>query len=250
MAMNFVPLEKNKHEALKVAFDSALPHAKKAHLSAASIREYAQLSATMPIIFIKDQQENFRSVAMLGVEQDQNLFLLGENWKGPHVPMNIMRYPFDVRQDGENLAVYIDEDSDLLNKDEGQPLFDGDGVSEFMADRQRFLTNLANSEIQTKAFIDHITGLGLFEEIQIFVGYKDGGRRNVTGMFSINEKKLLDLDDEKVLELHKKGYLGACYSVLLSLGQLARLVDLSHGLDNPIQAMQIKRESDEQPAQS
>lgn len=246
MAMNFVPLEKSKHEALKVAFDNTLAHAKKSHLSAASIREYAQLSATMPIIFIKDPQSNYRSVGMLGIEQEQNLFLLGDRWKGPHVPMNVMRYPFDVRQDGDQLAVFIDENSEMVQTEEGQPLFDGDKASEFLANRQQFLTNLANSEIQTKAFIDYVSGLDLFEEINLLVAYKDGTRRNVTGMYSINEKKLLELEDTKVTDMHKKGYLGACYSLMLSLGQLSRLVELSGDTKNPIEALQIKREGEEQ----
>lgn len=249
MAMNFVPLDKAKHQSTKVAFDSKLPHARKAHLSAASIREYAQLSACMPIIFIKDPQENFRSVGMLGVEQDQNLFLLTDKWKGPHVPMNVMRYPFDVRQDGDKLGVFIDENSELLVED-GQPLFDGDEPSDFLKNRQEFLSTLANSEMQTKAFVDRIKELDLFEEIQIMVGYKNGERRNVTGMFSINERKLLDLPEAQVAELHKKGYLGACYSVMLSLGQLSRLVELSGDTQNPIQALQINRSSEQAPAES
>ena len=246
MAMNFAPLDKNKHKDLKVSLDRSLPHAKSSHLSAASIREYAQLSASMPIIFIKDPQDNYRSVGVLGIEQDVNLFLATEKWKGPYVPMNVLRYPFDVRQDGDKLGVYIDENSELLKSDEGQPLFDGDKASEYLIERQKFLTDLANSELQTKAFIDTITELDLVEEIQLLVAYTNGDKRNVTGMFSINEKKLLDLDDAKVTELHKKGYLGACYSLMLSLGQLSRLVDLSNDTENPIQALQIQRPTEEQ----
>lgn len=246
MAMNFVPLDKKKHKDLRVTLDRSLPHAKNSHLSAASIREYAQLSASMPIIFIKDPQDNYRSVGVLGIEQDVNLFLATEKWKGPYVPMNVLRYPFDVRQDGEKLGVYIDENSDLLKKDEGEPLFDGDNASEYLMERQKFLTDLANSELQTKAFIDVVTELDLIEEIQLLVAYSNGDKRNVTGMFSISEKKLLELDDAKVTELHKKGYLGACYSLMLSLGQLSRLVELSNDTENPIQALQIQRPTEEQ----
>ncbi len=246
MAMNFVPLDKNKHKDLKVTLDRSLPHAKSSHLSAASIREYAQLSASMPIIFIKDPQDNYRSVGVLGIEQDVNLFLATDKWKGPYVPMNVLRYPFDVRQDGDKLGVYIDENSDLLKKDEGEPLFDGENASEYLMERQKFLTDLANSELQTKAFIDVITELDLVEEIQLLVAYTNGDKRNVTGMFSISEKKLLELDDVKVTELHKKGYLGACYSLMLSLGQLSRLVELSNDTENPIQALQIQRPTEEQ----
>ena len=247
MAMNFVPLDKAKHQSIKVAFDASLAHAKNTHIAAATIKEFAQLCATMPVLFVKDPQGGFRSIAMLGVETDQNLFLQGDKWEGPHVPMNILRYPFDVRMDGDKLGVFIDENSELLN-DEGQPLFDGEEPSEFLKNRQQFLSDLTNSELMTKTFIDKMTELGLIEDLNIMIGYASGERKNVTGLFSINEKKLLGLEDEKVLELHKNGFLGAAYALMLSIGQLSRLVELSAKTDKPIQAVQIQRPGDA-PAQ-
>jgi hypothetical protein len=248
MAMNFVPLDKAKHQSTKVAFDRSLAHAKKAHIAAASIKEFAQLCTTMPILFVKDPQGGFRSIAMLGVEQEQNLFLQGEKWDGPHVPMNILRYPFDVRVDGDKLGVFIDEDSELLN-DSGEALFNGDEPSEFLKNRQQFLSDLTNSEIMTKNFIDKMAELELIEDIGIFVTYENGERKSVTGLHSINEKKLLKISDEKVLDLHKNGFLGAAYAVMLSVGQLSRLVELSAKSDKPIQSVQIQRPGETQQQQ-
>ena len=56
---------------------------------------------------------------------------------------------------------------------------------------------------------------------------------------SINEKKLLELPEEQVLELHKAGFLGAIYAVMMSIGQLNRLVELSNDTENPIRSMQL-----------
>ena len=58
-------------------------------------------------------------------------------------------------------------------------------------------------------------------------------------MMSINEKKLLELPEEQVLELHKAGFLGAIYAVMMSVGQLNRLVELSNDTENPIRNMQL-----------
>lgn len=240
MAMNFVPLDKDKHQSAKIKLDAGFPHAKNSHIAAASIREYAALSSTMPIILIKDPNDNYRTVAMLGVEQDQNLFLLGERWAGANVPMNISRYPFDVRPDGDKLGIFIDENA-KLDAEDGQPLFEGDDSSDFMKNRQQFLTAYANSEMQTKGFIDAMAENDLIEEIQFTVGYTNAAPRNITGMYSISEKRLLALDEAKVIDLHRKGYLGAAYSLMLSLGQLSRLVDLSQSTEHPIQAFQIQR---------
>jgi hypothetical protein len=218
----------------------------KTHLAGATIREFAQLSGCMPLVFIEDPKtKNVHTVAMLGLEQGQNLYYAEDRWQGPHVPLNVQRYPFDIRPDGDRLGVYIDENSEMLTED-GQPLFTEDGEpSEFLQNRQKFLTDLANSEVQNQRFIKLVQELELLEEIQIRIGYASGQVRNVTGILSIDEKKLIALADDKVIELHKAGYLGAAYSMMLSLGQLNRLVELSNKTDNPVQSIQISQVSPE-----
>lgn len=242
MAINYIPLDKDKHSALKVIPRVNFELISNTHLAAATIREFAQLSGCMPIVFIEDpKSKNMHTVAMLGLEQGQNLYYAEERWQGPHVPLNVQRYPFDIRPDGDRLGVYFDENSDMLS-DEGQALFTEDGEpSEFFKNRQQFLGDLANSEVQNQRFIKAIQELKLLEEIQIRITYVSGQVRNVTGILSIDEKKLIALDDDKVLMLHKAGYLGAAYSMMLSLGQLNRLVELSNKTDNAVQSIQISQ---------
>ena len=175
MAMNFVPLDKNTHKDLKVAVDPAFPYAKNTHLAAASIREFAQLAGAMPLVFIQDPKTNkHHVVAMLGIEPGQNLFLQDGKWNAPHIPMNIIRYPFDVRPDGDKLGVYIDENSDLI-KEEGQPLFKEDGnPSDFLNNRQQLLGDLANSEMLTQQFVSKVVELDLLNPMQLRVQYSNG----------------------------------------------------------------------------
>ncbi|MBT1450502.1 SapC family protein [Glaciecola sp. XM2] len=249
MAINYVPLNNEKHRDLKFAMGSDFSYAANTHLAAATIREFAQLAGSMPLVFIQDPNtKNIHSVAMLGLEQGVNLYFSDNKWQAPHVPLNIQRYPFDIRPDGEKLGVFIDDESEHFVKEgEGEALFNDKGEpTEFLQRRQQFLVELANSEVQNQRFIKQLQELELLEDIELRVNYKDGASRNVTGMLSINEKKLLDLDDDKVLALHKAGYLGAIYSMMLSLGQLNRLVELSNKTKNPIQSMQISQASAQQ----
>jgi len=241
MAMNFVPLDKNTHKDLKVAVDPAFPYAKNTHLAAASIREFAQLAGAMPLVFIQDPKTNkHHVVAMLGIEPGQNLFLQDGKWNAPHIPMNIIRYPFDVRPDGDKLGVYIDENSDLI-KDEGQPLFKEDGnPSDFLNNRQQLLGDLANSEMLTQQFVSKVVELDLLNPMQLRVQYSNGQGRNVGGILTIDEKKLVELADEQVVELHRAGFMGALYAMMLSLGQLNRLIELSTNAESPIKAMQME----------
>ncbi|NMH59223.1 SapC family protein [Alteromonas ponticola] len=246
MAANYIPLDKEKHKDIKIVTKHSFEYAQNTHLAAASIKEFARLASAMPIVLIKDpSSERFHIVAMLGVEQGQNLYLSEGQWQAPHVPMNILRYPFDVRPDGDKLGVFIDENSALL-ADDGLPLFNEEGeASDFLKNRQQFLADLANSELTTQRFVKQITELDLLEAIRIRVIYEDGTQRNVTGMMSINEKKLIELDDDRVVELHKAGFMGAIYAMMMSLGQLNRLIELSKHTSNPIVNMQIGAEPEQ-----
>ena len=242
--MNYIPLDKKKHKDLHVKLDNNFPHAKEAHLAAATLREYPQIASCMPIIFIKDpKSEITHSVAMLGIEQGVNLYMQDDKWAGHVVPLNIQRYPFDVRPDGDKLGVFFDENSSLVGK-EGEPLFDKDEPTPFFDNRQKLLGELANSEVATRDFIKKIEDLGLFEAVVINAHYANGQQRNINGMQTISEKRLLELDSEVILELQKNGYLGAIYAVLLSLSQLNRLVQLTQNDENPVRALQLQREED------
>jgi hypothetical protein len=240
--MNYIPLDKNKHKDLHVKLNGDFAHTKDTHLAAASIREYAQIASCMPIIFIKDpKSQTTHSVAMLGIEQGVNLFMQGEKWSGHVVPLNIQRYPFDVRPDGDKLGVFIDENSDLVGK-EGEPLFTNEEPSPFLDNRQKLLSELANSEMATRDFVKKLEELDLFDSIIIRAQYVNGQQRNINGMQTISEKRLQALDADTINDLHKAGYLGAIYAVMLSLGQLNRLVQLTQGGENPVRALQLQPE--------
>jgi hypothetical protein len=241
MAINYIPLDKDKHQDIKILPQLDLGFSKETHLAAATIREFAQLASTMPVVFIEDpSNKNVHTVAMLGLDQNKNLFWAEDKWQGPHVPLNIQRYPFDIRPDGEHLGVFFDENSHLV-AEQGEALFTEAGEpSDFLKNRQQFLAELANSEMLNQRFIKRVVELDLLEQIQIGIQYQDGTARNVTGIMSINEKKLNGLDDAVVVELHKAGFLGAMYALMMSLAQLNRLVELSNKSDKPIRTVQIR----------
>ena len=252
MTISYIPLDKEKHKDLKINLQHDFGYAKEAHIAAASIREYAQLASVMPVVFVKDpNSENFHSVTMLGTEKGSNLFVHEGKWQVHCLPMNIQPYPFDVRPDGEKLGVFFDENSALIT-DDGEPVFTAEGEpSPFLENRQQLLSELANSEMATQRFIKKLVELELLDPIELLVNYANGEKRNITGMFSVSEKRLQDLGEEQVVELHKSGFLGAAYAVLMSLGQLNRLVHLSNNTDKPIQNLQLRvgdAISKEQPA--
>jgi hypothetical protein len=250
MAINYIPLDKNKHKELKVGAHTHFEFAKSSHLAAATIKEFAQLAGSMPIVFIQDPATgNHHVVAMLGTEANTNLYVVDGKWQGPYVPMNINRYPFDVRPDGDKLGVFFDENSDLIDAEGAEALFNENGEpSDFLNDRQQFLSELANSEMMTQKFVKQVVELDLLESIEINLNYESGQTRNVTGMLSINEKKLREVSDETILEMHKNGFLGAIYASMLSLAQINRLIELSNKTEMPIRSLQLRAATSANPA--
>ncbi|MFA3792232.1 SapC family protein [Aliiglaciecola sp. SL4] len=248
MKTNYIPLDKNKHSALKVKTQHNFEFAKETHLASATLREFAQIASCMPIAFIKDQASgNFHSIAMLGLEQGTNLYFKDDKWLGHVMPLNIQRYPFDVRPDGDKLGVYIDENSALVGEEEGESLFTAEGEpTDYLKNRQDLLGDITNSELATQRFIKRIVELELFDAVQLNVQYANGEKRNVTGIYGINEKRVNELSDEIIIELKNNGYLGAIYTAMLSLTQLNRLVQLSANTDKPIRAIQISLVEDTQ----
>ena len=241
MAANYIPLDKDKHSGLKINMQHGFAFAKDTHLSAVTLREFGQVATCMPMAFIQDPQSgNYHAVAMLGIESNQNLYMHDGKWQGHSVPMNIQRFPFDVRPDGDKLGVYIDENSDLITED-GEALFTEDGEpTDFLKNRQQMLGDIANSEMATQRFVKELQDLELLEPLEMTVHYASGQQRNVTGVTTVSEARLNELEDEKILELRKTGFLGAIYAMLMSLGQLNRLVQLSANTEQPIRAIQLK----------
>ena len=240
MAINYVPLDKNVHKDTKILTGKDYTFSAQAHISAATIREFPQLAACTPIVFIKDSgNDTVHAVAMLGVEQGQNLYVHEGKWQAPHVPMNIQRYPFDIRPDGDKLGLFIDENSPLINAD-GTALFQEDGeASPLLQQSLQFMDFLANSEKLTAEFVKRVVELDLLSELELRMVTVSGERKAVKGMMGINEAKLFDLADDVVLELHKKGFMGALYAIMLSLGQINRVVELSNNTDQPIRSLQV-----------
>ena len=73
--------------------------------------EFRHLQAYYPIVFHKDAQGGFHPLALLGLRQDENLFLDERGWEVPYLPLAIERKPFLIgNADGEPM-VHVDLDS-------------------------------------------------------------------------------------------------------------------------------------------
>jgi hypothetical protein len=227
MSVNIVPLAKEQHQALRVHAKQPFAHIASEHLLPVVVHEFGPASAVYPIVFVKNNDNgNFQSVALLGLEQGKNLFLQGETMQATYLPMAARNYPFFLTPDPTNetqLTVGIDENSPRVSKKEGEALFTEQGEdTEFLQRVKNQLADFFDTSRVTREFIKYIADLGLLEAKTLTVQVNEQ-KREINGLYLIDEKKLNELTDEQFLELRKKGYLAPIYAQMISVQQVQRL---------------------------
>ena len=203
-------------------------------------QEFRSLAAFYPILISKDSTSGqYGFVSILGFETGENLFLEGENWKAPYVPVTIRRQPFTVlpregkNADGQDVrvpAIGIDLDSPRLSDEEGEALFDDESKpTEYLEQMKQMLSVMIAGARTSRELLEKLDQLELIEPLNIGVTFSDGKRCDLRALHSISEKKLGELSDDQVLELHKAGHLNIIYHALASQAQIGALVERKNG---------------------
>jgi hypothetical protein len=242
---NFAPVRKEQHQNLKLASQRNLNHVASQHIVPVTAAEYAQASASFPVVLIKNPDSpRFRSVVMLGIESGENLFYQEEKWSGLSVPLSVGMVPFalGLDPDKENtLTACVDLDSEFVGEDKDLALYEADGKeTEVLKNVQDSLGRLYENERMTENFIKELEENNLLQELELNINFSNGEKKKLVGIFTVNEDKVKSLPDEKVMDFHKRGLFVPIYAMLGSLGQINRLVQLRNQLsDNKISGIQI-----------
>jgi len=228
---NFVAIKADKHQNLKLASKRDLEHVAGQHIVSVTAAEYAQASASFPVVFVKNPESpRYRSVVMLGLEAGENLFYNDKKWSGLSLPQSVGMAPFalGLDPDKENtLTACVDVDSALVGEEQELALFETDGKeSELLTNVQNSLGRLYENEKMTENFIKELEDNDLLQELELNVNLSTGEKKKLTGVFTINEDKVKALADDKVVDFHKRGLFVPIYAMLGSLGQVNRLVQL------------------------
>jgi hypothetical protein len=230
MFKNIVPITKEAHQRKKIKKVDSFAFAEKYHLASLMIHEFSRAASVYPIVFIEDKKTSeFRPVALLGLTEGENLFVNEKGkWEASYIPAIIRKYPFILANtDKENrFAICIDDTSDFVTEDEGEPLFQENGEPAEMMDRvKKYLGNLQGMEALTKRLCKDFKEDYLFTPLNMRVREADSVK-NVTGAYVINEDKLNELPDEKFLKFKEQKVLLPIYSHIASIGQIERLLKL------------------------
>jgi hypothetical protein len=192
--------------------------------------EFRDVQACYPIVFRKTTDGlGFEPVALLGFQEQENLFLKGEHWDAPYIPLLIERQPFLIGVGGPNgdeLMVHIDVDNPRVSQFDGEPVFLPHGGSTDYLERVTSLLQAIHQGFQgTPAFLAALQEHDLMEGFVLDVVLNDGSQNRLVGFYTINEDKLAALGADAIAKLHQAGHLHAIYMVLASLSNFRMLID-------------------------
>lgn len=224
-----VALNSKTHLNLRIKpTDDGLKFSRKTNSVLLAGVEFPEACKHFPIVFAKTAGPQVLPVALLGFRDQENLFVdAGGRWQGEYVPAYIRRYPFVLaqREAGQNYTVCIDEAYAGFGADEGLPLFNAKGEpTEHMQGILAFLKDYQAQLERTELFLKALIEFDLLTGVAANVSLPGGERFSMTGLQMVNERKLLELPDEKVLRLFRSGDLAWVYSHLISIGNFTRLL--------------------------
>lgn len=194
--------------------------------------EFGDVCREFPIVFVKagkeaDGTEAIAPIAVLGLQQHQNLYVSGERWRAQYMPAILRFYPFCIaRMDDTRFAVCMDGAFAGLNTETGQALFDAQGKpAELLQTMQKQLESLEAEIQRTRMVGKRLQELGLLRDMRFDATLPDGSQHTVDGFLTVDEEKVTALPDNVVTELHRNGLLGLVHLHWVSLGNMRRLVD-------------------------
>jgi hypothetical protein len=228
-----VALDSAQHHLLKLKLpvnDWSLAGRLNAMFVAAA--EFGDVCREFPIVFVKagkeaDGSDAIAPIAVMGLTQNQNLYVTGERWRAQYMPAILRLYPFCIaRIDEQRFAVCVDLAFPGAGQEEGLPLFDAEGKpSELLASTQKQLETLETEIQRTRLVGRRLNELGLLREMRFDAKLPDGTQHTVDGFLTVDDAKLTALPDQVVGELHRSGVLGLVHLHWVSMGNMRRLLD-------------------------
>lgn len=229
MSSRIIPLNKEKHRDLKIRAAVNIEHIKNEYLLPLIIQEFIVAATEYPIVFVKHEQTGaFQAVAMLGIEPKENLFCKGDQWDGLYIPRLIRNYPFSLvykDEKKEEFMLCIDETFQPDKSQDAHALFDAKGEqTEYLKKLVANMVSDAENMQLTTGFVDYLAEKKLLIANRLSIEIENE-KRNIDGLYIIDETKLNALPIDVFEQLRKRGVLPAIYAHMSSLHQIPRLIN-------------------------
>lgn len=226
---NPILLNQLEHKSTKVAPVANFNFAQQLNAVVVTGHEFIDASKSYPIVFVSDKNGEIVPLAVLGLRDKSNLFTddAGKWQEGAYIPAFVRRYPFILAENdpsGENFSVSVDAAYEGFNREEGMMLFDEEGKpSHHLQKVMEFLRQYQMQNLVTKEFVNKLAEYDLLKDFTADITMPSGPKLGFRGLKMINEKALQELDDDKALDLFRRGFMGWVYGHLFSLSNFRAL---------------------------
>ena len=199
--------------------------------------EYQDIQRHYPIFFRQTENGGFKSVAILGFDRDENLFLDGDRWNAAYVPAMHRISPFLIGQpkaapgqvlpDDAEAMILVDPDHARISRADGEALFlSHGGNSPILTQVTETLRHVyAGSQVSDRMFAAFFEA-GLMAPVEINVQISEKQSFLLKDMATISREALQNLDAARLKALNEAGFLALAFFVVASLGNLSHMIAL------------------------
>jgi hypothetical protein len=234
-----VVLDREQHKGLRIQASNALFAAKNQAVPLLAA-EFPEASLEYPIVFSQGPDGQWMALALTGLTQSVNAFVDAKGqWNARYVPASVRRYPFILAETGkegvkegakdgeQQLSLAADLAAPQLGT-EGQALFDDKGEpTEVMKNIMGLLADFQNQAKLTSSIAQKLFDAGLLTQQTLQVRLDEDRSAAVQGVWIVNETKLRELPDDKILAWFKGGELAVIHAHMISLRNLMPLLERS-----------------------
>ena len=202
--------------------------------------EFSELQMEYPIVLTRNKETgHFEPVALLGLSNNENLFLNTHGWDARYIPLAIERQPFligfqETIESGipqRQPVVHVDMDHPKVSMTEGEPVFLQHGGESPLLERiSSVLMAIHQGNEINQVFSRLLVSLDLVESSSMEFTLANGEKHTLTGLHIINEDRLRELNGDALEALHQKGLLQSIYMMLASMPNFRKLIDRKNAL--------------------
>lgn len=196
--------------------------------------EFAELQREYPIFLRKDTTTGvWQSVALLGFEQHENLFLQDGRWNASYLPGAAAKGPFLIgfqenQVEGtftQQAVLHVDLDHPRVNAMQGEPVFlPQGGNTPYLDHIAGVLRGIHEGHAFGADMYAMLDAKGLIQPLTLDVQIDAQYRIGVNGLHAVDRDRLAQLDGPALAELNRAGYLEGAYLMLASLHNMRRLI--------------------------
>lgn len=230
---NAVLLDNVSHKDLRVRTGYSAEFGDNINTALIFPTEFIYIQREYPILFRKNPGGEFQTLALLGLDKDENLFLSEPTWNARYVPAIQQRGPFLIgfhqRDKDREPMVHVNLDHPRISKTEGEPVFlRHGGHSALLEHTNRMLQIIHHGVELAKPMFAAFEAAGLIESMELQVNLDERVQYNLPDFFTISQDRLEALDGTALERLNRPGYLQLAMMVVNSLGNIEWLIELKN----------------------